>query len=242
MQEEKPLASMTSIEVKKSPELPKPIAAALEGPKVPTKPPPALRQPPGPVSKPTARPRREKSGIPTLDRFIELEDQDEVRDPAQDTRSDDDDWDSVEKDGGEDVNGPSKQGGSLWARGVVDRYKLAVVFRKSSTPTQRSRTRPRPSTTGSGSRSDAPSVGSPDGPTSPSPSDSKRRGRTAGLNIRKSTRQFLRAKSPISFSLSSTPKRSPFLSTNIHLRIRRDRRHSQHWHQQQTLEVSLEQA
>ena len=206
LQEETPV---TPTEVKQLPEVPKPVVPVVEAPKVPTKLPPALRPP---VSKPAARFRREKSGIPALDRFIDSEDRDGVQDVAPDTRSDDDDWDFVEKDGGEEVNGPNKQG-SLWSRGVVDRYKLAVVFRKASTPTQRSRTRLRPGTDESGSRSVAPMVSSPEGPASPSPSDGKRRGRTAGLSIRKSTRQFLRAKSPISFSPSPATKRGPFLGS-----------------------------
>ena len=55
MPEEKPLAPMAATEVKKLPELPNPIVNALEGARAPpTKPPPALRQPLGPVSKPTA--------------------------------------------------------------------------------------------------------------------------------------------------------------------------------------------
>jgi serum/glucocorticoid-regulated kinase 2 len=210
-QEEKAPAPVAPIETKKAAVIPEPLVPVVEAPKVPTKPPPPSRQLPTPVLKPTARSRREKSGIPALDRFIESEDQEEAPEPAPDTRSEDEDWDFIEKDGGEDVNGPKP--GSLWSRGVVDRYKLAVVFRKSSTPAQRSRTRLRPGASGTSSRSDVPAVGSPNSQTSPSPSDSKRRGRTAGLSIRKSTRQFLRAKSPISFSSSPTPKR-PFLGSS----------------------------
>lgn len=208
MQEEKAPAPM---EAKKALEIPEPVVPAVEALRAPIKPPPPSRQLPTPGAKSTARPRREKSGIPALDRFMESEDQEDVPDPAPDTRSEDEDWDFIEKDGGEDVNGPKP--GSLWSRGVVDRYKLAVVFRKSTTPARGSRTRPRPGVLETTSRSEAPAVGSPDSQTSPSPSDSKRRGRTAGLSIRKSTRQFLRAKSPISFSSSPTPKR-PFLGSN----------------------------
>jgi len=89
--QEKPLAPMTPTEVKKLPEPPKPTAMLWRVQMSPPNPHPPLRQPQGPVSKLTARPRREKSGIPALDRFIELEDQGEVRGPAPDTRSDGDD-------------------------------------------------------------------------------------------------------------------------------------------------------
>ncbi|KAJ7605029.1 hypothetical protein DFH06DRAFT_1150706, partial [Mycena polygramma] len=87
----------------------------------------------------------------------------------------DDDWDFVEAADGEDRNGA--RGTSLFARGVVDRYRLAV-FRKASTPSQR---KPRLGVNGTGE----------------SPSPSQRRGRTgAGLTFRKHPRQFLRPKSP----------------------------------------------
>ncbi|KAK7056000.1 hypothetical protein R3P38DRAFT_1374128 [Favolaschia claudopus] len=69
------------------------------------------------------RARRERSGIPALDRALEEEEDDEY--------TDDDDWDFTESTNGEDRN--SAQGTSLFARGVVDRYRLAV-FRKTSTP------------------------------------------------------------------------------------------------------------
>ena len=52
-------------------------------------------------------------------------------------REEDDDWDFVEALGGEDRNG--SKGTSLFARGVVDRYRLAV-FRKVSTPSGRGNT------------------------------------------------------------------------------------------------------
>lgn len=127
--------------------------------KVPIKTPAATCAPPSaPSTKPTARNRREKSGVPALDRFVEPESRNDVRTPVPVDLSDEDDWDLIEKDvAGEAFNGPNKQG-SLWSRGVVDRYKLAIVFRKSSTPTQRSRARPTFSPAGSSSRSVRPSV------------------------------------------------------------------------------------
>ncbi len=94
-----------------------------------------------------------------------------------------DDWDFVEAGGMlvEERNGA--KGTSLFARGVVDRYKLAV-FRKST---------PRRSTPRSFSiESDL--NGSEAG--SPSPSDKQRRGRTPGLTFRKHPKQLLRQKSP----------------------------------------------
>ena len=158
-------------------------------------------------TKPAPRhPRRGKSGVPALDGPTE---------PVEDLRSEEEDWDFVEKDGGEEENiGPNKQG-SLFSRGVVDRYKLAVVFRKSSgtTPQRSSRSR---ASAGQSSRRESTATPTPSSPTppslplaeaSPSPSDSKRRGRTPGLSLRKSTREFLRAKSPNPFS-PSTPKRN----------------------------------
>ncbi|KAJ7075345.1 kinase-like protein [Mycena belliarum] len=125
----------------------------------------------------TTRPRREKSGVPALDRHMEDAEATEKEDDDED-----DDWDFVEAADGEDRNGAKAT--SLFARGVVDRYRLAV-FRKASTPSQ---TRPvsgvSPEAGASGAEGD-------------SPSPSQRRGRTgAGLTFRKHPRQFLRPKSP----------------------------------------------
>ncbi|KAG8219318.1 kinase-like domain-containing protein [Butyriboletus roseoflavus] len=135
------------------------------------------------------RNRREKSGIPALDRFLS-DGPDE--DGEMTEREDDDDWDFIEADG-EDRNGT--KGTSLFARGVVDRYRLAV-FRKASTPSQRVAGR---SASGFSKELDLHAVEPAD---SPSPSE-KRRGRTPGLKFRK-TPQFLKGKSPpSSFSAKS---------------------------------------
>ncbi|KAH0837846.1 hypothetical protein J3R83DRAFT_6070 [Lanmaoa asiatica] len=143
------------------------------------------------------RGRREKSGIPALDRFLS-DGPDEDGDMTE--KEDDDDWDFIEADG-EDRNGT--KGTSLFARGVVDRYRLAV-FRKASTPSQHVGGR---SVSGLSKESDLHTVELVD---SPSPSE-KRRGRTPGLKFRK-TPQFLKGKSPpSSFSAknASTIKTSP---------------------------------
>ncbi|KAI0354768.1 hypothetical protein OH77DRAFT_1496678 [Trametes cingulata] len=131
-----------------------------------------------------ARNRREKSGIPALDR--DLPDA-PTEDEGATEREDEDDWDFVEAGGMlvEERNGA--RGTTLFARGVVDRYKLAV-FRKST---------PRRSTprSFSGMSMDSELAGSEAG-ESPTPSDKHRRGRTPGLTFRKHPRQFLRQKSP----------------------------------------------
>ena len=143
-----------------------------------------------PASKATvrnARGRREKSGVPALDRFLS-DGPDEDGDMTE--KEEDDDWDIIEADG-EDRNGT--KGTSLFARGVVDRYRLAV-FRKASTPSQRVGGR---SFSGLSKESDLHAV-----ELSPSPSE-KRRGRAPGLKFRK-TPQFLKGKSPpTSFSAKS---------------------------------------
>ncbi|KAF8131552.1 hypothetical protein EV363DRAFT_1583811 [Boletus edulis] len=143
------------------------------------------------------RGRREKSGIPALDRFLS-DGPDEDDDMTE--REEDDDWDIIEADG-EDRNGT--KGTSLFARGVVDRYRLAV-FRKASTPSRRVTGR---SVSGLSKESDLQTAEVVD---SPSPSE-KRRGRAPGLKFRK-TPQFLKGKSPpSSFSTKSvsTIKTSP---------------------------------
>ena len=129
------------------------------------------------------RNRREKSGIPALDKNLPERTDDEG---ATEREEDEDDWDFVEAGGMlvEERNGA--KGTSLFARGVVDRYKLAV-FRKST---------PRRSTprSFSGMSLESDINGSEAG--SPSPSDKQRRGRTPGLTFRKHPKQFLRQKSP----------------------------------------------
>jgi len=61
----------------------------------------------------------------------------EDEEASKKVEEDEDDWDLVEAPGGEEKYVAAKQSTSLFARGVVDRYRLAV-FRKS-TP---SRSRP----------------------------------------------------------------------------------------------------
>ncbi|KAH7886314.1 hypothetical protein F5I97DRAFT_1928170 [Phlebopus sp. FC_14] len=132
----------------------------------------------------TTRGRREKSGVPALDRF--LFDGPEEDGDMTEKEDEDDDWDFIEAADGEDRNGA--KGTSLFARGVVDRYRLAV-FRKASTPSQRT---PGRSFSGLSKESDLRT----DLTVSPSPSEKHRRGRTPGLKFRKTPKQFLRGKSP----------------------------------------------
>ncbi|KAF9225249.1 hypothetical protein BS17DRAFT_778355 [Gyrodon lividus] len=150
------------------------------------------------------RGRREKSGVPALDRFLS-DGPDEDGDLTE-KDDEDDDWDFIEADG-EDRNGTSTKGTSLFARGVVDRYRLAV-FRKASTPSQRVGGR---SFSGLSKESD---LHTGDPTESPSPSE-KRRGRAPGLKFRKTPKQLLKGKSPpSSFSAKSTPiSKTPTPST-----------------------------
>ncbi|KAG6841578.1 hypothetical protein C0991_009613 [Blastosporella zonata] len=128
------------------------------------------------------RSRPEKSGVRALDRYLSVDDEPEATEREDD---EDDDWDFVEAADGEDRNGA--KGTSLFARGVVDRYRLAV-FRKASTPSQQ-RTTPR-SFSGMSKNSQTTPSEHPD-----SPSPVQRRGR-APLTFRKNPKEFLRAKSP----------------------------------------------
>ncbi|KAK7056016.1 hypothetical protein R3P38DRAFT_3566349 [Favolaschia claudopus] len=138
---------------------------------------------------------RERSGVPALDRALYEEDDDS-------TYTLDDDWDFAESANGKDHNGAQAQGTSLFARGVVDRYRLAV-FRKASTP-GRAASHAEPGM----------SVGGENGG---SPSPAQRRGRTgAGLSFREHLRQFLRPKPPwpesdILQSMSLSTRRLPRL-------------------------------
>ncbi|KAI6015634.1 hypothetical protein EDC04DRAFT_2752187 [Pisolithus marmoratus] len=151
----------------------------------------------------TTRGRREKSGIPALDRFLS----DGPDEDGESTEKDDEDedWDFIEAGDGEDRNGT--KGANLFARGVVDRYKLAV-FRKASTPSQRPAGR---SFSGLSKESDLHAADAGD---SPSPSDKHRRGRAPGLKFRRTPKQFLTGKSPSSSvpskngSSSKTPTNS----------------------------------
>ncbi|KAG1747624.1 hypothetical protein EDB19DRAFT_1630609 [Suillus lakei] len=164
---------------------------------------------PRPSAHRTTRNRREKSGVPALDRFLSDNPDEEG---CTEKEEEDEDWDFIEAGDGEDRNGT--KGTSLFARGVVDRYRLAV-FRKASTPSQRMGGR---SFSGMSKESD---VRGTDPAESPSPSEKHRRGRAPGLKFRKTPRQFLRAKSPpSSFSTKSgstvktlTPSTSATLSS-----------------------------
>ncbi|KAG8933478.1 hypothetical protein FRC02_011767 [Tulasnella sp. 418] len=149
-------------------------------------------------STPTKRGRKEKSGVHALDRLRQSTEDDDM------TEREDDDWDMVETPHGEEKNGA--KGASLWQRGVVDRYRLAV-FRKSGPNQPAARNANRPGSIAMPSSSSHEATPSPvpsartennaDVTSSPSPSETKhKRGRTAVLSLRKSTRQFLRAKSP----------------------------------------------
>lgn len=131
--------------------------------------------------------RREKSGVAALDKYLDEDTEAGERD------DEDDDWDFIDAVDGEDRNGT--KGTSLFARGVVDKYRLAV-FRKASTP---SSSRPNARTASGMSKSSELST---DPTGSPS---SQRRGRTA-LSFRKTPRQFLQPKSPPSSKSSATAK------------------------------------
>ena len=121
-----------------------------------------------------ARPKRERSGVAALDRGLsDVIDEDE----EDNTEREDDDWDFVEAPGAEDVNGV--QGKSLFARGVVDRYRLAV-FRKAPSSSHRSVPR-------------AESTDYLESPTSPLASQRKK---TKGSGMSFGRKTFLRPKSP----------------------------------------------
>lgn len=139
----------------------------------------------------TQRVRREKSGIPALDRY--LSDGDDNQEAERDEDSDDD-WDLIDAVDGEDRNGA--KGTSLFARGVVDRYRLAV-FRSRTTP-QRNANR---SASGMSKNSEVAVSNVPE-----SPSSDQRRGRSSGLPFKKRPRQFLRAKSPSTKSSKTKPR------------------------------------
>ena len=128
------------------------------------------------------RNRREKSGVAALDRNLS----DTVdEDGAATEREEDDDWDFVETNVDEERNG-TKGGTSLFARGVVDRYRM-VVFRKST---------PRRSTNhrNVSGVSRETEVGITSEVDSPTPLDKQRRGRTTGLPFRRNPKQFLKVK------------------------------------------------
>lgn len=139
-----------------------------------------------------AHKRREKSGIPALDKDLSDANDDETCMTEPERDEEDDDWDFVEAGDGEDKNGTKTT--SLWARGVVDRYKLSV-FRKPSTPSN-------------GRSVSGMSKVSQVSEATESPSPSQRRGRNGGINFRKNPRQFLRPKSPPSTFATSPAARS----------------------------------
>lgn len=162
---------------------------------------------PRPSTNRATRNRREKSGVPALDRFLsDGPDEEECTEKEEE----DEDWDFIEAGDGEDRNGT--KGTSLFARGVVDRYRLAV-FRKASTPSQRMGGR---SFSGMSKESD---VRGTDPTESPSPSEKHRRGRAPALKFRKTPRQFLRARSPPSSfptkSSSTSKTLTPSTSTTL---------------------------
>ncbi|TDL20933.1 hypothetical protein BD410DRAFT_790285 [Rickenella mellea] len=136
----------------------------------------------GPVHAPRAK--REKSGVPALDKYLS----DPIDEDNEGTeREEEDDWDFVEAPGGEERNGA--KGPSLFARGVVDRYRLAV-FRKVSTPGKNNTQR---NFSGVSYDSDA-NVSAVSG--TPSPAEKHSRGRKPPLTFRRNPKQFLRARSP----------------------------------------------
>jgi serum/glucocorticoid-regulated kinase 2 len=151
--------------------------------------------------------RRERSGVAALDRDLsDVMDEDEMQIDMED-----DDWDFVEALGQEDYNG--QQGKSLFARGVVDRYRLKV-FRKPSN----SVTSPKPLTMRNFSGTSRVPQGSESEfgemsmTASPTPSERKRP-RGGGLSLRK-PRTFLRPKSPsATYSAGSSKLSRPGIST-----------------------------
>ncbi|KIP02910.1 hypothetical protein PHLGIDRAFT_78408 [Phlebiopsis gigantea 11061_1 CR5-6] len=167
---------------------PPPAAEVAPAPPMPAKQETIIVKPPVPRPTIKARNRREKSGIPALDRNIADEDGlNTERD------EDDEDWDFVETNVDEERNGP--KGAGLFTRGgVVDRYRL-TVFRKS-TPR-------RPGGRNFSARSIESELAAAPEVSSPTPSEKQRRGRNPGLTFRRNPKEFLRAKSPPPSALSS---------------------------------------
>ncbi|THH01216.1 hypothetical protein EW026_g1445 [Hermanssonia centrifuga] len=148
--------------------------------------------------------RREKSGIHAFDRNLgDVADEEPATE--RDDEDDDDDWDFVETNVNEERNGA--KGTSLFARGVVDRYKLSV-FRKSTPRRSNGRTV-------SGLSTESDLLASPEQSNSPTP-DKFRRGRNPGLTFRRNPKEFLRPKSPsrTTSSKSLTHSTSATLSTS----------------------------
>ncbi|KAG5642392.1 hypothetical protein DXG03_002850 [Asterophora parasitica] len=193
---------------RKSKDLPAPGPSEAVPPAIPEKeikpkPAPPAKGPLARLGKGGGRTRKEKSGVHALDRYLSGGEETEATEREED---EDEDWDFVEAADGEDRNGA--KGTSLFARGVVDRYRLAV-FRKASTPTQQ-RSAPR-SFSGTSKNSEVTVSEAAD-----SPSPTQRRGR-APLTFRKHPRQFLQPKSPgppSSFSSKSSATRSVTSNSN----------------------------
>ena len=118
--------------------------------------------------------RREKSGIAALDKHIG----DGIDELTE--REEEDEWDFVEAGVDEERNGA--KGTSLFARGVVDRYKLAV-FRRSTPSRDGNRT-----SKASGTKA-----------VSPSSSEKRSRGRTP-LSFRNKNKKNILKTPPTSFS------------------------------------------
>ena len=137
--------------------------------------------------------RIERSGVAALDLGRDAADEESA------TEREDDDWDFIEKPGGEDING--QRGNSLFARGYVDRYRLAVFTRKQSPHPS---SRPTPRSTSGISAAEPEATGS-DSPT--------RRGRTTGLGLK--TRVFLRPKSPPSTFSTGTSRSFSTAGTSV---------------------------
>jgi hypothetical protein len=131
------------------------------------------------------RNRREKSGVPALDRDLSNgNDDDEVR---TERGEEDEDWDFLQA-GGEERNGARDN--DLFARGVVDRHKVAV-FPKGSTPNR---------------SCEAAEQSALDGPNTPGP-----RRRADALQFRRTPNNLLRTKSLLSASTQSSLSRGKLL-------------------------------
>ncbi|KIK71670.1 hypothetical protein GYMLUDRAFT_66785 [Collybiopsis luxurians FD-317 M1] len=182
-----------------------PLPPSADKPAKPSVPPKSSQM----VSKPARAPpprRKERSGVHALDKYIS-DGPDEMENTERED-DEDEDWDFIEADGGEDRNG--SKGTSLFARGVVDRYRLAV-FRKASTPSRSGTLSGSSRSVSALSKASSEVTASP-GEESPSPSV-RSRGRnpgvgSGGLTFRKTPRQFLRPRSPPPSSYSSKSGKS----------------------------------
>ena len=76
------------------------------------------------------RTHHERSGVPALDKLMTAVK--EVEDATKKVEEDEDDWNLVEAHGGEEKYVATKQSTSLFACGVVDRYRLAVSIQGGS--------------------------------------------------------------------------------------------------------------